>query len=178
MINNQPQQTTQSPQQVPPKKKSNVALIIIIVVAILLILGIGGGYYLYWQAKQAVQRATENLPATTPDETGQEEETLPSSDVAGTDIEGIPRYPGSVRTEYAKDPESPFTSITYKVKKTKKEIFDYYKEQLPKNNWQLSGAEEDVLTFSKGGSSVEIAIYEEGKTITEYRIWHYAPEED
>lgn len=179
MENNQPQQTppqqpAQTSQPPQPKKGTNVALIIIIVVVVLLILGAGAGYYVYYRAKQAVQKATESIPATTtPGETT--EETLPSSDVAGSDITGISRYPGSVRTEYYKDAQGTFTNITYKAKASSDDILDFYKKLLPEKSWELTYSEEDSISFTKdpASSQLTISITTEGKTITEYELSYF-----
>ncbi len=174
MANNQPQQTpqpAQTPQQ--PKKGTNVALIIIIIVVFLLILGAGGGYYVYYRAKKAVQKATESLPTTTTPDTTEEERTLPSSDVAGSDITDVSRYPDSVRTEYYKGAQGTFIDIVYKAEANADDILNYYKKQLPEKGWELTASEENDLTFTKNTSQLAVSITSEGKTIAEYELSYY-----
>lgn len=67
------------------------------------------------------------------------EESPPQTDVDGSDIEGVPRYPGSVRTEYSRiESESEITIMpSYIAEATVEDVKEFYEETLPDNGWTI-----------------------------------------
>jgi len=173
---NQPQQPpTQQPQapQQPTGGSSKVVWIIVADVTLLIIGGI---------VRYLMSRSKSETETTTPSESATEEsestegEALPSKDVAGEDIEGIPRYPDSVRVEYSKDPDSGFINITCQTKDSIDEVKEYYLDEMVSRGWEMTSSEEDQLKFEKAPARLTIWFYYyEDDKITDYEL-RYFPE--
>lgn len=80
----------------------------------------------------------------TTDDTGKTEETgtgetPPDTDVDGSDIPDVPRYPGSVRTSYARreTDDGTMVAVTYVAEATFQEASDFYDDALPSNGWEI-----------------------------------------
>lgn len=90
-------------------------------------------------------------PTDTAEETATTEEEKPrQSDVEGSDIEDVPRYPGSVRVDYVRhetDTEIEI-SIKYVAEATFDEAMEFYEEALPDNGWTI---QETVHADDQGG---------------------------
>lgn len=78
------------------------------------------------------------------------DEPPPQSDVTGSDLADVPRYPGSVRTEYVRhetDSEIEI-GITYVAEATFEEAMDFYTGALPDNGWTI---ERTIEADDEGG---------------------------
>lgn len=64
---------------------------------------------------------------------------LPAEDVEGEDIPGVPRYRPSVRTHYEKGVygDALFVDVTYYTEDGLDEVVKFYRDEMPKHNWQL-----------------------------------------
>lgn len=94
-------------------------------------------------------------PTATPPPTASEA-GIPSSDVTGEDLERLPRYPGSVRTEYevSIDDRYRLTAVEYFADATIDEVRQFYQGVIDGHGWeradiQYSGGE----WTSRAGSS-------------------------
>jgi hypothetical protein len=83
--------------------------------------------------------ATETTDRTDTTEETDTEETPPETDVQGSDISDVPRYPGSVRTEYARKETDTETEVVvgYLAEATFQEVSDFYDDALPSNGWTI-----------------------------------------
>lgn len=89
------------------------------------------------------------------------EKSPPQSDVDGSDIEDVPRYPGSVRTEYSRvESESEIQIYNlYIAEATFEDVKEFYEETLPDNGWTV----EQAIQTNDGG---QIIAAKDSKTIT------------
>ena len=71
--------------------------------------------------------------------------SIPSRETAGTDIENVPRFPGSVRFYYLEAGLD--HSVKYKAAASIKEVEWYFIEELPKSGWTFSGYDMTGLLF-------------------------------
>lgn len=92
----------------------------------------------------------------------EDEETPPQSDVKGSDIEDVPRYPGSVRVEYVRQESDTKTTtyMNYVAEATFDEAFNFYEKALQDNGWDIQkkveSNEEGGFIASKGSKQVVI----------------------
>ena len=179
MESSQPQPQPQSaPTPTPstePKKGTKVVLIIVLVLVFLLLLGGGLGYYAYSKAKKAIKTAVTSTPTSTSSDTGSPSstETMPTTDVAGTDIVGVVRYPGSIRTRYSTTQDNNFYQISYKVRATSTKIINYYRTNLVSAGWKLLDSDEESLSFSKNSASLTVTTSTVDENIVEYQFAYY-----
>jgi len=71
--------------------------------------------------------------------------SIPSRETAGTDIENVPRFPGSVRFYYLEAGLD--HSVKYKACASVKEVEWYFIEELPESGWTFSGYDMTGLLF-------------------------------
>jgi|GEM_PF-3689973 len=89
------------------------------------------------------------------------EEGLPGSDqVGGDEIDGVPRYPGSVKTDYVAAQGSQMNR--YVADAQKAEVESFYKKEMKDGDWKLQ-AERDTgqemqMLFKKGNRVVGVII--------------------
>jgi hypothetical protein len=78
------------------------------------------------------------------------EETPPDTDVSGSDVADVPRYPGSVRTDYGRTETDAGTEIVvvYLAEATFQEASEFYDDALPSNGWTI---QKKVATDEAGG---------------------------
>ena len=157
-------------QTTPPanSKKTNLVLIAIIIILALVVIGGGIGYYAYYRLKKSAQKSTNEIANTSP--AASEEGKMPDSDVAGTDLTDVPRYPNSIRFNYQKSEAMNYTQIQYKVKATSDEILNYYKKQMPSLGWTLISSENKSLSYSKELNQVSITVNDTVNSITSYQL--------
>lgn len=84
---------------------------------------------------------------------------IPKLDVAGEDIQDIPRYPGSVRVYYAPMPGIPNAIIVvYVTSASIDTVADFYETELPAKGWESESSaelmEEFGLTYMYVGQTV------------------------
>lgn len=99
-------------------------------------------------------------PTATPGET-ETEEAPPQSDVQGSDIEDVPRYPDSVRILYAVDSSTspPTTGIRYTTEATFEEVYAFYESALEDEGWRIrqrKNAKDGGFVAVKGSTRVVI----------------------
>ncbi|NIO83775.1 MAG: hypothetical protein GTN53_24895, partial [Candidatus Aminicenantes bacterium] len=70
---------------------------------------------------------------------------LPLRDIAGKDIKGVPRFPGSVRFYYLKVALD--HTVKYKAAASVKEVEWFYIRKLPDHGWTFSGYDKTGLLF-------------------------------
>lgn len=70
---------------------------------------------------------------------------IPTRDIAGKDIEGIPRFPGSIRFFYLEAALD--HTVKYKAAASQKEVEWFYIEELPEQGWSFSGYDSTGLLF-------------------------------
>jgi len=70
---------------------------------------------------------------------------IPSRDKAGKDIEGVPRFPGSVRCYYLKAGIDQI--VKFKAVGTVQQAERFFLEELPKNEWAFAGNDQTGLLF-------------------------------
>jgi len=108
--------------------------------------------------KEVEEAPEEERKEVTPEEVGP-----PTSDVPGEDIPDVPRYPGSVRTDYLS--VGGMTEVSYITSASFDEVVDFYEEKLPANGWDIiiSGLQIDEeeqrfwsLVASKGDKSLSM----------------------
>lgn len=71
--------------------------------------------------------------------------SIPTKETAGTDIENVPRFPGSVRFYYLEAGLD--HTVKYKACASIKEVEWYFIEELSKNGWTFSGYDMTGLLF-------------------------------
>lgn len=97
----------------------------------------------------------------TTDEPG-DGESPPESDVEGSDIDDVPRFPDSVRTDYARNETDSEIQILieYIAEATVEAVGDFYEEALPDNGWSIQQKVETDeghgIVATKGSKQVEM----------------------
>ena len=102
------------------KKLGMLALLAVMIIAVVLISGCVG--------------PVEDAPVKEEGEVAIPAEGPPASDVAGEDIPDVPRYPGSVRTDYLRE-----GLILYVTSASIDEVLAFYEKELPANGWTVFG---------------------------------------
>lgn len=80
---------------------------------------------------------------------------IPLKEMAGKDIKGVPRFPGSVRYYYLEVALDHV--VRYKVAAAVKEVECYYLRELPKHDWTFSGYDSTGLLFVPGSTAKSAA---------------------
>jgi hypothetical protein len=72
---------------------------------------------------------------------------MPSEDVPGEDIEGLPRFPGSIRLEYTEERQGQWlvTEAEYVVDADPDDVRGYFRDAFRTNGWQI-----DSTAFTLG----------------------------
>jgi hypothetical protein len=144
----QPEQTT--PQK--PAKKSNPIVTIIIVIAVLITLVMIGisvaGYFTVRYAKNTMEQITgmdyeelEQWVADMDDVEYVEQENqgrapIPTTDAAGSNLVGMPLYPGSIRTGY-----TPGLFVGYMAPAPREVVVEFYETELEKLGYTVGVAD-------------------------------------
>ncbi len=132
-----------------------ILIFLVLLVAVIIILIVGR------LKTDDMKDIAEEAPA---EETAQEGIRPPILDVAGEDIPGVPRYPGSVRISQtrADDGERTLTTSQYIASVGFDEIFRFYKEELPANGWinitEMQAEDLFLLHGYKEGAEAQISI--------------------
>lgn len=71
-----------------------------------------------------------------------------TTDVYGKDIEGVERYPDSIRSYYSSN--SYETDVTYQTQATDEQIRQFYNDQLLADGWTNSEEATDYMEYTKG----------------------------
>ena len=104
-----------------------------------------------------------------------EDEVMPTRDVTGADVDGLPRYPGAVRVEYRQVVVGDLveTEVEYVVAGELDEVHDFYRQVFDEEEWivadlgiyqgewtffVVSGEREAVVELEVRLSLVEIEI--------------------
>jgi len=104
-----------------------------------------------------------------------EETVLPTLDIPGADIAGLPRYPGAMRVEYRQSLEDYLlaTEVEYVAAELLETVHDYYREVFRNGGWSvadlgfyqgewtffiLDGHREAFVEIEARGALVEIEI--------------------
>ena len=101
---------------------------------------------------------------TTTEEMETEEATPQQSDAGGEDHPDVPRYPGSVRTDYAhmESSDQEITENKYVAEATVDEVGTFYEEQLPAHGWtiDMTGVQngQHGIIASKNGMQLQMAF--------------------
>jgi hypothetical protein len=116
------------------------------------------------------------------EETSVEEEgdeiVMATEDAFGEDMADIERYPGSIRTYYAKD--SGEIDLTYETTDTEQQVRDHYTSYLEGKGWKQTGIATDYIDFEKGDENnpeiltVYFTPYED-EGILEYELVYSPP---
>ena len=123
-------------------------LTILISAAMLAGVGFGVGWFLSGRQLASAGGGGGPLPGTTVPE---HEPTLPSSDVSGKDLPGLPRYPDSVRVDYQREVvEGRFilTTATYEADAKVGEVKDFYRGVFQSGDWKVADLDFSVGTWS------------------------------
>lgn len=91
-------------------------------------------------------------------------EQPPATDVEGSDLSDVPRYPGSVRTSHSvlEQDTKRITVIEYETQATIDEVQDYYQQTLPDHGWTIGTTwisdGDGFLNATSGDLAVEIGL--------------------
>jgi hypothetical protein len=89
---------------------------------------------------------------------------MPSADVPGEDIEGLPRFPGSIRLEYTEERQGQWlvTEVEYVVDADPDEVRGFFRDTFRTNGWEVRSTEftlgEWVYQVSSGEASAVVEI--------------------
>ncbi|MFA6474592.1 MAG: hypothetical protein WCV88_00135 [Patescibacteria group bacterium] len=119
---------------------------------------------------------TTNTSATSTDETAliaDDTITVETSDVYGKDIDGVTRYPDSIRSYYSKNDSE--ADVTYQTTAGVEEVRQYFNDQLTKAGWTNSEEATDYMEYIKGDSQnpeIMTVYFTEYKTqgVVEYEL--------
>jgi hypothetical protein len=117
----------------------------------------------------------ESGPASSAAPGAPDESDLPDVDVEGEEIVGLPRFPGSVRTDYSHGDEGGWerTEVEYLASATEEEVRRFYRALFERFGWVIADLEveyaewtylvgrdvtEATIEIGARGSLVEIAI--------------------
>jgi len=91
---------------------------------------------------------------------------IPKLDVAGEDIQDVPRYPGSVRVYYAPMPGIPNAiTVVYVTSATIDTVADFYETELPAKGWESESSAEMMEEFGLTRMYVGQTVIKEGREI-------------
>jgi len=122
------------------------ALITALLAPALLLAGFAVGWVMAgegWELTRGEERrepsAPEPPPATSP--------RLPARDVSGADIPGLPRYPGSVRVAYVREPQGElvWTEVEYLTEARLERVREFYRDAFRTKGWAVGD-----VGFSQG----------------------------
>jgi hypothetical protein len=93
---------------------------------------------------------------------------LPDGDVAGEDLDRLPRYPGSVRTEYEVSIDDRFrlTATEYLAEATLDEVRSFYQGAIEDHGWQRAD-----IDFS-GGEWTYVLVDGTTEALVELEVTH------
>jgi hypothetical protein len=89
---------------------------------------------------------------------------MPSADVPGEDIEGLPRFPGSIRLEFAEERQGQWlvTEAEYLVEADPDEVRGFFRDAFRTNGWEVRSTEftlgEWVYEVTSGQVSAVVEI--------------------
>jgi hypothetical protein len=157
----------------------------ITLIIVLFIIGFAGGV-IYWSLKKAkdisdgalkTSKNIESVLTPTPSAPASSKPgglTLPSQDIEGKDIEGVPRYSGAMINEYSANDDSSIINITYIAQGKAADILSYYETNLTQGDWILRSKDDKSQNFSKEEINLAIEIAQEDleNNLVEFKI-HY-----
>ncbi len=89
---------------------------------------------------------------------------IPQRDLAGEDIDDVPRFPGSKRYYFLKVAIDHL--VKYKAAGTADQVYAWFIAELPQRGWQLAGADQAGITFTPaGGPESGVEAFGTGKWI-------------
>ena len=108
--------------------------------ALLLVAVLAGGVAIGSVVTAFVDGGVGSTPTPTPTATPlptDRSAVLPDADVEGEDLERLPRYPGSVRTEYevSRDDRYRLTAVEYVADATVEEVRAFYQQVMDEYGW-------------------------------------------
>ncbi len=109
---------------------------------------------------------------------------VPSRDVAGSDISGLPRYPSSVRVRYERGRQGRLETLhaSYLTRDRLDAVRGYYREVFRAEGWDVANADyrEDAWTFLvlHGEREANIEIYAREAGVTGVDVELSEPAED
>ncbi len=111
---------------------------------------------------------------------------VPSEDAPGSDLSGLPRYPGSVRVEYSRGQREGLETIRarYLTRDGLDAVRGYYRGVFRAEGWEVANAEfyDDEWTFlvlhGDRESEIEIEAHEGGVTGMDIRLSEPVPEKE
>jgi hypothetical protein len=106
--------------------------------AILLVGVLAGGFVLGGAMTATTDPSPSNSPGPTLAATPRPADRLPDADVDGEDLARLPRYPGSVRTEFdvSVDDRYRLTAVEYLADATEAEVRAFYRRVIDDHGWQ------------------------------------------
>ena len=116
--------------------------------AMLAAVGFGIGWFLSGRQLADAGGGDGSPPPTT---VPRREATLPTSDAAGEDLPGLPRYPGSVRVGYERnvlEGGSVLTEANYLASGKVGEVKDYYRGVFRSGEWTIADLDFSAGTWS------------------------------
>lgn len=125
---------------------------------------------------------SQEVASTTAEQTAAPNPSLPQEDVSGTEIDGLPRYPGSVRIEYIREDQGEivWTETEYLTDATLEETREFYRDVFRSEDWSVNDvgfAQNSWIFFVVDGDrEVFVNLRPRGK-IVEIDIEHTEPEE-
>ena len=125
-----------------------LVLTTLVCAAMLAAIGFGIGWFLAGRQLASAGGGDGPPPATTVTE---HEATLPSSDVSGEDLPGLPRYPNSVRVDYQRkvvERKFVLTRATYKAAAKPDEVKDFYRGVFRSGDWSVADLDFSAGTWS------------------------------
>jgi hypothetical protein len=150
--------------------------------AMLAAVGFGVGWFLSGRQLASAGGGVGPPPATTSPE---HEATLPTSDVTGEDLPGLPRYPGSVRVDYQQEVIKGgfnLTKTTYEAAAKVGEVKDFYRGVFQSGDWTVADLDFSAGTWSfmvvEDRRQAYLEIAPQGENLVEVAIRLSEPHSD
>ena len=131
-----------------------------IIVVTLLLMGFSAGWLVFHPRTNEVSRQS---PAKVEAPSPPAEVVVPPEDVPGAELAGLPRYPGSVRTEYRREDVGDLivTEAEYLTTGDDEPVREFYRDVFRREDWSVGD-----LGFSRG-EWVFFVIHEEREALIE-----------
>ena len=119
---------------------------VIVTVITLVLLGFSAGWLVFHQPTEELSRQ-EAITTEAPLPPPTAELDMPQEDVPGAELPGLPRYPGSVRTEYRREKVGDLivTEAEYLIGGDADPVREFYRNVFRRNAWSVGD-----LGFSRG----------------------------
>lgn len=163
-------------------------LLMLVLAVLLLLIGYAAGRLLTIRQLAADNETNQPASVVTEGSGTMGTPTPPERDVPGEDIHGLPRYPGSIRTEYRQEVINDLldTEVEYLVSAELEEVHDYYRTVFDEEGWSvadlgiymgewtffvISGSREALVELEVEYGLVEIEIETSEPVIVESEEW-------